>query len=239
MAMFASAAQGALSWLILNAPKTVATELKAALVTELDSQHITLDGEVAGLKVAITCADIDLKGAYLELGGKLTEGFKFDLLECEVYKTAPLTEKYKCTVKSAGAATGLIESGELKGELVLHTFAIHEPGHVELKEVLLKIEPKTGPTGNFKTLRFEGSECPLPEVNQLRGTLFLQDCEKSMTKHQLRHLLVPGPLTALYIGGHSAKQLEVTKMLGSFWVKLGNDGAGINHTGLDWAAMDA
>jgi hypothetical protein len=223
MAMSASATQGAtLSWLILNKAKTEATNLKAELATSADSAHMTLDGEVANLKIAVSCTGIALKGAFLEPVEKLTEGFKFVLTGCKVFQSPPLTTEYNCTVKSSGAATGTIESGELKGLLELIG-----------SDVLLRIEPKTGPTGVFKTLRFEGPECVLPELNQLHGTLYLKDCEGFPTIHTLEHLFVSSEPTRLYIGGHSLKQLEVTKFLGSFYIKL----AGA-HAGLSWAAMD-
>src|SRR6476469_5341763 len=223
MAISASSAQGAtLSWLILNASKTVATELKAELSGKTDSAHLTLDAEVAGLKVALTCTAFTFKGTFLEAGGKVAEGGKMVYTGCKVYKTAPLTEEYKCTVKSSGTAAGTVETNEGKGALAL----------VE-GEVQMKIEPTTGPTGNFATLRFEGAECPLPELNQFHGTIYLKDCQGALTKHALEHLVEASASTLLYIGGHSTKQLEVTKMLGSFWLRL--VGA---HAGLDWAALD-
>jgi hypothetical protein len=221
---FTGAAQGAtLSWLILNAAKTTATELKALLVGEKDSEHLTWDFEVAGIKVAKTCTNFELKGANLEAGGKLTEGTKITFTGCKVYKTAPLTEPFECTVRSTGAAVGTVELGEVKGGLAL----------VGAK-LLLKVEPKAGPTGSFATVRFEGEKCVLPEVNQVHGTVYLEDCENKATTHLVKHLLQAEPLnTAMYVGGHSAKQLEVTKILGSVWVML----AGA-HAGLSWAAMD-
>jgi hypothetical protein len=223
MAMSAGAAQGAtLSWLILNSPKTTATELKAELVGEKDSEHLTLEGEAVGFKFAVTCTAISLNGANLEVGGKLTTGFKFVLTGCKVYKQAPLTGEYKCTVKSAGAAVGTVESGKLKGELALVG-----------TELLTKIEPESGPTGIFKLFRFEGIECPLPEDLIVHGVLYLKDCEGFATTHKLKHLVESAPPTALYVGAHSVKQLEVTKLLGSFWLKL----AGA-HSGLEWSGMD-
>jgi len=225
MAMSASAAQGAtLSWLILNAPKTVATELNATFAVEPESAHMTLDGEVSGLKVAVTCTNLALKGVSLEAGGKLTEGGKVVFTGCKVFKTAPLTEEYKCTVKTTGAAAGTVETNELKGGLALLG-----------GEVLTKVEPKAGSTGNFATLRFEGAECVLPELNQVHGTAYFKDCEGFATTHKLKHLFNSvAEFVALFIGGHSAKQLEVTKILGSFWALL----AGA-HAGLEWSGMDA
>jgi hypothetical protein len=219
-----SAAHGStLSWLILNSTHTTATELKATLAVKTDSQHLTLDGEVAGLKIALTCTNLALKGVNLELGGKLTEGGKIIFTGCKIYRTAPLTEEYKCTAKTSGAAAGTIETGELKGELTLVG-----------TELVTKIEPKAGPTGTFATLRFEGAECPLPELNQLHGTAFFKDCQSFQTTHKLEHLIESvSALVAIFTGGHSAKQLEVTKILGSFWVFL----TGV-HAGLEWSGMD-
>src|SRR6476469_9070463 len=159
MAISASSAQGAtLSWLILNASKTVATELKAELSGKTDSAHLTLDAEVIGLKIAVTCTGFTFKGAFLEAGGKAAEGGKMVYTGCKVYKTAPLTEEYKCTVKTTGAAVGTIETNETISALVLAE-----------GEVQLKIEPKTGPTGNLASIRFEGPECVFPEINLFRS----------------------------------------------------------------------
>jgi len=223
VAMSASTAQGALlSWLVLNEAKTTATELKASLGGKIENTHLTLDGEVAGLKIALTCTGFTPAGVELVLGGKLNEVGKVIFTGCKVFKTAPLSEEYKCTVKTTKAPTGTIESNEFKGELVLIA-----------DELQARIEPKAGPTGNFSTLRFEGPECVLPELNQLHGTLYLKDGQGLQVTHKLEHLIQPGSSTALYIGGHSAKQLEVTKMLGSAWITL----AGV-HSGLEWSGMD-
>src|SRR6476469_3308628 len=223
MAMSAGAAQGAtLSWLILNAAKTTATNLKAQLTGKIDSTHLTLDGEVGGLKIAVTCTNFTLKEVFLEPVEKLSEKGKVVFTGCKVYETAPLTKEYKCTVKTAGAAAGTVESNEGKGLLEL----------VE-GEVLTRIEPLAGPTGNCATLRFEGAECILPELNQVHGTLFVKDCQGFATTHKLEHLIESAKQTALYVGGHSAKQLEVTKILGSAWISL--TGA---HAGLEWSGMD-
>jgi len=230
MAMSAGSAQGAttlFSWLILNAAKTVATDLLALLTGKTDSTHLTLDGEVAGLKIAVTCTNFTLKGVHLVPGGKLNETGKVVFTGCKVYKVAPLTEEYKCTVKTVGAAAGTVETNAGKGELVLHEVK------AGVKEVLTKVEPLTGLEGNFATLRFEGAECVLPELNQVHGTLYLKDCLGFATTHKLEHLVEQGPLTSLYVGGHSAKQLEITRILGSAWISLTGE-----HAGRDWSAMD-
>jgi hypothetical protein len=233
MAIYANSAQGAtLSWLILNGAGTTATELKAFLVGEpgVTSPDVTLDGEVSNLKIAVTCVGFSLSGLYLEANGKLTEGGKAVFTSCEVFKEAPLTNKYNCTVKTAGQAAGTIVTNELKGELIL----------IEgVTQLLARIEPKAGPSSTFATLRFEGGACSLPELNQLHGTIFIEDATGSATTFSEKHLLEAyGPQTKLYIGSDNATQLEKTKLLGFVWVKLGNDGAGNSHTGLKWSGMD-
>jgi hypothetical protein len=234
MSMSASAAQGAtLSWLILNEAHTVATELKAELLAKPDTEHLELVGEVASLPVVVTCTGIELKGVFIEPVGKLNEGGKVVFTGCKLYKEKLLVGLYPCTVKTAGAAAGTVETGEGKGALALHEFK-NEKGEVE-KEVLTKVEPKAGPTGSFATLRFEGTECPFPEQNQVHGTLYLKDCLHLAVIHKKEHLVESNAaLTALYVGGHSAKQLEITKILGSIWVRLG-----AAHKELEWSAMDA
>jgi len=223
MAMSAGAAQGAtLSWLILNAAKTESTNLKALLAGKPDTNHLTLDGEVAGLKIAVTCTGFSLKEAFIEPVDKLFEKSRAIFTGCKVFKEAALTEEYKCTVRSPGAAVGTIETNEFKGLLEL----------VE-GEVLTKIEPLAGPTGNLVTLLFEGAECVLPEVNQLHGTVYAKDCLGFATTHKVEHLIESAKQTRLYIGGHSAKQLEVTALLGSVWIRLGG-----THEGLEWAGRD-
>ena len=233
IAVSAGSAQATFSWLVLNAPKTVATEvvltqgggtnLLAALAGEKDSLHLSLLTELVGLKIAITCHEFSLVNANLEAHGKLSL-FKIRLTGCDAYENngTSLGSNLGCRVSSPGAPDGTIETNELKGELVLHTLAGGG------SEVLWKLEPKGE---NFLTLRLE--ECALTEVNVLRGVVFHKDCLGQATTHAEKHLLEQGPLTALYFGAHSAKKLEVTKVDGSVWVKL----AGA-HAGLEWSGMD-
>ena len=129
-----------------------------------------------------------------------------------------------CLVKSPGASKGTVETNKGKGLLVLHN---------NNTEVLTRIEPAAleVETADFAILRFE--ECALTEVNPVRGVLYIKDTRGEATIHKVRHLIAEGASTALYLGAHSAKKLETTKVDGSAWVKL----AGA-HNGLDWAAMD-
>jgi len=208
------------TWVTLESQAGELASQIAELTGEKDSSHLTLLGETAGLKISVTCTAFTLKGVNLEVEGKLTEGGKALFTGCAVYDKGTLETAYKCTTKSPGAATGTIETNEIKGVLALHTLG---GGGTE---VLAKVEPKAGPTGNFATLRFEGAECVLPEANVVHGTLYLKDGLGQATTHVLKHLVEQGPLTALYIGGHSAKQLEITKIDGGVWVALGGASKG-------------
>jgi hypothetical protein len=230
MAISAASAQGAtLDWLVLNAAGTVATlvqkepngtvNLLAAVTGKIDTLKLTLLTHLVGLKVGVSCTAFTTSGISLEPEGKLSEGGKVVFTGCSVSEGDT-----KCTVKSPGAATGTIESGEGKGEIVLHELA------GGAKDVLTKIEPKAA-GGTFATLRFEG-ECSLPESNAVKGVLFVKDCEGFATTHKVKHLIEQGPLTSLTVGADTTEHLE-TSIDGSAWVEL----AGA-HSGLAWAAMD-
>ena len=230
MAISASSAQAALSWLVLNSAGTTASELKAELLGEKDSVHLSLTTKQVGIKFTITCTGFELVGINLEIGGTLTNGSKVRYTGCEAYETAPLTGPLACHVHSAGQSVGTILTAELKGELVLHTFFDEpKPGEkVELKEILTKLEPKTGTT--FATFLTE--KCVVPETSPINGKLFLKDGEKIATTHAVKHLFEQGPLTSLWVGSDTAEHLE-TSLAGSGWIKLG--GA---HAGLKFAAFD-
>jgi hypothetical protein len=226
MAMSDGSAQAALSWLILDENGTAldAAKLLGVLTSEADSTHLTLETKVAGLPVAITCTNLALNKVHLEKEGLLAAGGKVTFTGCAVYKAAPLTEKYECSVSNPGGTAGTVETNDFKSELVLVGTKLR-----------IKAEPLTGPTGNFFVLQFTGPNCVLPELNQKHGTLYLKDGEGLETGHLVRHLFEMDPeLTAMYVGKHSAEQLALTKALGSAWVKL--TGA---HAGLKWGAMDA
>jgi hypothetical protein len=224
MAMSAGSAQAALSWLVLNAGGTTATELKAALVGETDSTDITLLTKLLGKKFAITCTNFELKGVNLELGGTLTTGGKVVFTGCEAYGKNILEEALGCNVKSKGQPVGTIESEAGKGRLELHTLAAGGT------EVLTKIEPEVG-GGNFAVILTEG--CVLPESNPVKGVLYVKDCLKKATTHELKHLIEQGPLTSLNVGSHTLEHLE-TSIDGSVLIKLGG-----THLNLKWSAMDA
>src|SRR6476469_9656292 len=118
MAMHASAAQGAtLSWLVLNSAHTVATELKAELIGEIDSSSIKLNTEMAGLTPLFTCNAFAFTALLFAAAGQFIAAGAIILAGC-----VPVNHKgesYKCTVKSTGAPAGTIKSNELKGGLVL------------------------------------------------------------------------------------------------------------------------
>jgi hypothetical protein len=222
MAMSTSTTQAStLSWLVLNSSHTTATELKAELKGEMASLSIIYHIEVAGFKALLVCKGIALLGAFFVANGNVGAGMKILQSACIVQNSKE--EELKCTVKTTGASAGTIETNELKGELVLVG-----------SELLTRIEPISGPTGTIATIRFEGEACVLPELNQLHGTLYLKDSEGFATTHKVKHLFESSAAsTALYVGGHSAKQLEITKILGGIWISLGS-----GHVGLPWSGMD-
>lgn len=223
MAMSASSAQAALSWLILDS-KGVATELAAKLMGENDSTHYTLLTHAIGLAINITCNNFELVGVELEAGGKLKSGGKVKFTGCEAYETSPLTTPLVCHVHTAGAAAGTIETNAGKGELVLHEMADGK------KLVLTKIEPKEGT--EFVNILTES--CVLPASNKITGVLYLVDCEDKATTHLLRHLVEQGPLTSLNYGTNMTTEHLETSLMGSGWIKLTG-----THVGLLWGAMDA
>jgi hypothetical protein len=231
MSISVGAAQGAtLRWLVLNSAGTVVTEIaeeggKVNLLVELegekDTEHLSLEGELSGLKFAITCTNFTVSKIHLAALCKLTSG-ELVFTGCGVYKEAPLKEPIAgCEVKTGGAF-GTVETKELKGELVLLG-----------TKLVVKLEPVAGPTGTIASLQF-GQTCVLTSPSVVHGTLYLEDCEGLMTNHAVKHLVQSDQVnTALYLGGHSAKQLEKTKVLGSAWVLLKG-----SHAGLKWSAMD-
>jgi hypothetical protein len=242
MAISASSANAALTWLILNKAGT-AVELKALLEGKNDTADITLLTKEVGIKFAVTCTGFKLVGINLEAAGKLTTGGKVKFTGCEAYGKGTLEEPLGCHVHSSGTVLNSkeVESGPGKGELVLHTFfdeEKNEKGEVikktELKEVLTKLEPELGiEKGLFAT--FLTSECVIPESNPVHGVLFLKDCEGKATTHLKEHLIVQGPLTSLWVGADTAEHLE-TSVDGSAWIFLSKTG---EHNELLWGAMDA
>ena len=227
MAISVASAQAVDDWLVLNAPGTVATlieepggvlNLKVETTAEIEPSKLTLLTKLVGLKISVACTALTTSGFFLKGEGKLSEGGKVKFTGCTVEGGG------KCTVKSPGAATGTIETEELKGEIVLHEL----PGFV--KDVFLKLLSKLF-GGGLVPFRFEGDECVLPESAKITGSLFLRDCEGFATTHKVRHLLVQSPLTELSVGADTAEHLE-TSIDGSIWVKLIG-----SHAGDAWSAM--
>lgn len=214
---------GTSTWLILNSSGTTATELKALLVGEKDSEDLTVVTHLLGRLFWVTCTNFELVGVNLEKEGKLTTGSRIIFTGCEAYGKGPLTEPLNCKLHSTGQAAGTIETNKLKGELVLHVFVNGE------SKVLMKIEPEVA-GGTLKSVLTE--ECIMPESNSLRGILYFEDALEQITTHTVKHLLVQSSQTSLYIGTDTAEHLE-TSLIGSAWVKLGAE-----HTGLKWSAMD-
>jgi len=220
MAMSAGTAQ-AFSWLVLDTNGIALENLNAQLVIEADSTHVTLATKEVGIKFVVTCTGTEAVGVSLITGGKLTEGGKVKFTGCEAYEKASLTGALACHVHSAGQAAGTVVTNEGKGEIVLHELAGGG------KEVLVKVEPKTGTT--FATFLTE--KCVVPESNPVNGKVFFRDCEGTWEVHQNRHLVEQGLLTSLWVGSDTAEHLE-TSLSGSVWWRLG-----AAHVNLLWGAM--
>jgi len=212
------------TWLVLNAGETIATELKASVVGELDSSHLTMLTHLLGLTPAVSCSNFTLVGFSLEKEGNLTTGGKITFTGCEVYGDSTLEEPLGCSVKSPGQAVGTLESNKLKGELYLH---IDINGKAE--ETVIRIEPEVA-LGDFKTLRTE--ECAIPEVIPVRGVIYLKDALGQVNTHVVKHLIEQAPRGTLYLGAHTVEHLN-TSLIGSAWLKLAGE-----HTGLKLSAMD-
>ncbi len=165
----------------------------------------------------VVCKEIALKGVNLETGGTLTEGGKVVFAKCSAHQGSENGTDLGCVVKSPGASGGTVETNGFKGQLVLS-------GGV----VLAKIEP-TGT--DFVTLRLE--ECALTEANPVRGVLYFRDVYGATT-HATTHFIDQSIETALYVGAHSSKKLEVTRIDGTPTVSLAG-----SHLILGWSAMDA
>lgn len=208
------------TWIVLDSSGTALEDLKAELATEADSKDLTLLTHISGLTVAITCTGSKLIGVNLEAEGKLAEGGRARFEGCEAYGKGSLEEALGCEINSAGAGAGVVETGQLKGELLRH-----ELGD-ENFELLAKVEPKEGTT--LVTILTEG--CVLPEANALHGTLFVKDAEGMLKAHSIKHLVEQGPLTSLWMGTDTEEHLE-TSLDGSVWAVL--NGA---HKSLSWAA---
>ena len=169
MAISASSAQAALSWLVLNSAGTTASELKAELLGEKDSVHLSLTTKQVGIKFTITCTGFELVGINLEIGGTLTNGSKVRYTGCEAYETAPLTGALGCHVHSLAQAVGTVLTTQLKEQLILHEIKFGE------KEVLIKLGPTTGTT-TFATFLTE--KCVVSESTQSTGNCSSRTAKK-------------------------------------------------------------
>src|ERR1700709_1918573 len=168
MAMSATSAQAALSWLVLNSAKTTETELKAELAGESDGD-VSLTTKEVSIKFTVTCSGFELVGVNLEAGGTLTNGGKVKFTGCEAYETAPLTGALGCHVHSLAQAVGTVLTTQLKEQLILHEIKFGE------KEVLIKLGPTTGTT-TFATFLTE--KCVESEATQSTGNCSSRTAKK-------------------------------------------------------------
>ena len=221
MAVSAGSAQASLyQWLILDESGTTATELKAPVEGETDSEHLTLVTHELSRTFWITCTNFKVEGVNLEAEGQLTTGGRVTFTGCEAYGSGPLTEPLGCNVNSPTTApgSGTVISEKGKGGLGLHEGTL-----------VTTIEPEAA-GGSFADVETE--ECIMPEHNKVSGKLVIEDCEGKAEEHALKHLIEEeGALTELWIGKKTAEHLE-TFIEGSAWVFLVG-----SHEGLAWDGM--
>jgi hypothetical protein len=214
MMAFAASAQ-AQNWLILTSGGLVktGTELKAAVESEIDGSSGSLDTHLVKLHVRITCT----RGVSLHViigGGGILIGVWWWYTGCKTFNAATSTELPECGVRTPGKSFGTLESLKSKGQLQTN-------GET-------KIEPETGT--KFAELEFEAG-CVLPSPTTVNGVLVVKDCEGKAAEHLVKHLIVQGTGTSLFVGADTAEHLE-TSLVGSAWVFLGGE-----HSGLKWGAV--
>ena len=208
-------------WLILNSKGEHVELLAAIAVVEVEKKTRTLLAEIRKIKTEILCTGAKLIGVWLEPGGGLTNGGKVQFSGCIVILNGTLNKN--CQPKAGGGAVGTIITNAFKGLILLHKLASG------VLDDLVEIEPSVGET--FVTINM-GAACPIAENIPVRGKLFLKDCEDLFLKHLVKHLIIEGPLTHLWLLNLTAE--HAAKIDGTGWVAL--TGA---HEGLRWAGDPA
>jgi hypothetical protein len=222
MAISASAAQAAGSWLVGTTEITKTSTLPAELTVEIDTLEPKLLTHLVGLIVTVTCTKV-MSSPIFRHDGEIVDIVVSTGCTVEA-KDSKGNKSGNCTVKSTGVPTGTIASEDLKGEAVLHELT------GGAKDVLAKIESET--IGEpLTTIHFEGAECLLPLSTKVTGVLYIKDCEGFAETLKVKHLIEQGPLTSLSVGADNAEHL-LTSIDGSFWAKM----TGVD-AGQEWRAM--
>jgi hypothetical protein len=216
MGVIAESSEAA-KWLILDSGGTVldAASLSASVsVTDANPELLT---ELLKVFFVVKCTHGESKGASLLGAGKVAEGVKGKFTGCTAYTNAALNKN--CTPHSPGAASGTVETVELKGALVLHE-AFGGIG-------LVKVEPKSGTT--LATLEMSEA-CPVGEKVPINGVYFFDDLK--LETHEVSHSLTEGPLTDLWVtatkNAEHAARIHILSLASL---------TGFSHGGLAWSGM--
>lgn len=236
---FTAGSASAAEWLILTkgGESKTATELNASIEGELEKSDGSLLMHLVSLYVKVLCKN-PLFGfasnVRLESEGKLNSGGLAHFHDCET-STLSLNSKkeyieeilFGCEVSSVGMGFGEIQSNGLKGQLQANGEVLIQSNTTVLEGLEL--------VGVLAELKFEGSECPFEGLGtiQLKGVLWLKDCEAKAATHLVKHLIEESTAhgSTLWVGKDTKEHLE-TKLDGSALVFFKG-----THTGLAWGAM--
>lgn len=196
-----------------------ASELLPKFNVKKDSTHTILLFTV-GSKIELDCTEIKMVNGLLHKLGRATG--KLHLGNCV---TRAGGTAFPCKPHSPGAALGLIETNALLGLLKLHKEG-------EIKEDLLELQPLEGETLLTFVLGVEGEEeCLfLLGKNEIKGKIFLKDCQKELLTNKVEHLFEEQKALSKLVLGAAPVTVD-----GSFWAFL----VGKPHEGLQWSGHPA
>lgn len=200
-----------------------ASELLPKFNVKKDSSHMIILFSISTTKVELDCTEIKFVNGLLHKLGRATG--KLHLGNCV---TKAGGTEFACKPHSPGAALGLIETSALLGLLKLHK-------ENEVKEDLLELQPLEGETLATFVLGVEGEEeCLfLLGKNEIKGKLFLKDCQKELLTNKTEHLFEEQrALTKMLIAGVGSLAVTID---GSFLAFL----VGKPHEGLQWSGHPA
>jgi hypothetical protein len=207
-------ATGAL--LILNAAKTVLTELHATLSGSIDLLGVL---HVSAINLEIHCNKFKVEeGLYLATGAEAHVGHgKLLYSECLLYQLSPLVHLAGCEVYPTAADR---TAGTNKGHITAAALLTVLKGGAK---PVVRVKPSVA-GGNFAHLFFKN--CPTGATALISGGLTLL-AHDGPTNHLVKHLFEEAT------GANKFDQLKYglndANILGSVWVEL--TGA---HAGLEW-----
>jgi hypothetical protein len=181
MAFSATAAQAELGahWNVKGS--AISGALLPEIQAALENNHGILLTTIGLSKMDILCTSLKYVNRKLHELGRATG--KIHFAGCITKLNGTLANA--CVPHSPGAANGLIETNALKGLIKLHTPATGP------KLPLLELLPETGEA--FVTLIVgkaapEKNECAIGEKFDIKGVIYLEDCQKEGEVEKVTHL---------------------------------------------------